>query len=343
MSYIVTIQPSGHQFEIEDDESILESALRQGFSLPYGCRNGGCGNCKGKILRGEIDYGPIKPRVLNVDDEQEGIAVFCQAYAIEDLEIEVKEIGVSKDIVVKTLPVRVAEMELLNHDVMELKLRLPATERLQFLPGQYIDILLKDGRRRGFSIANAPHRDEFIELQIRRVPEGYFTEKIFSSIIKPKSLLRIEGPLGSFYLREDSPNPILMIAGGTGFAPLQSMLEHLMIANTDHRSVHLFWGIRTREDFYRKNWLEDYRKNNLFFEYNPVFSREETIINPTDKLGYVHEAVLETYSDLSKFDIYISGPPEMIAAAKSVFPDFGADLSRFYSDSFEYAIDSKVS
>lgn len=338
MSFTVTIQPSGHQFEVEDDESVLDAALRQGFALPYGCRNGGCGSCMGTLLQGEVDYGPKRPRALSEEDEAAGKALFCQAFAMDDLEIEVPEIGAIKDIVVKTLPARVVAMERLNHDVMELKLKLPAIERMQFLAGQYIDILLKDGRRRSFSLANPPHRDEALELHVRHVPGGFFTTQVFESMA-PKALVRVEGPLGMFFLREDSDRPILMVAGGTGFAPIQSMLEHAFAQNVD-RPIHLFWGARQQEDIYRDSEVRAWCAEHRQLSYTPVLSAVDNTADWDGERGWVHEAVLRAYPDLSGFDVYMSGPPPMIEAAKSAFAAHGLPDDRRYYDSFDYAEDT---
>lgn len=338
MSYTVTIQPSGHRMEVEDDETVLEAALRQGFALPYGCRNGGCGSCMGKLLHGEVDYGPIRPRALSEADEAAGKALFCQAYPLSDLEIEVPEIGAVKDIVIKTLPARVVEMKRLNHDVMELRLRLPASERLQFLAGQYIDILLKDGRRRSFSLANPPHRDETLELHVRHVPGGFFTTYVFEQM-QPKALVRIEGPLGSFFLREDSDRPILMMAGGTGFAPLQGMLEHAFAEGLS-RPIHLFWGARRREDLYHHAKASEWSERYSNFSYTPVLSEAEDDATWEGERGWVHEALLRAYPDLGGFDVYMSGPPAMIEAARKAFAEHGLPEGQLFFDSFEYAQDT---
>jgi CDP-4-dehydro-6-deoxyglucose reductase, E3 len=337
MSFTVTIRPSGHQLEIEDDESVLDAALRQGFALPYGCRNGGCGSCMGKLLQGEVDYGPKRPRALGEEDEAAGKALFCQAFAMSDLEIEVPEIGAAKDIVVKTLPARVVEMTRLNHDVMELRLKLPAIERLQFLAGQYIDILLKDGRRRSFSLANPPHRDETLELHVRHVPEGFFTGQVFTTM-QPKALVRIEGPLGTFFLREDSSRPILMMAGGTGYAPLQGMLEHAFAEGVD-RPIHLFWGARRHEDLYRDEQLRAWCAEHPNLTYTPVLSEAEDDPEWGGEHGWVHDAVLRAYPDLSGFDVYMSGPPPMVEAAKRTFIAHGLPEGQLFFDSFEFAED----
>ena len=338
MSFTVTIRPSGHQLEVEDDESVLDAALRQGFALPYGCRNGGCGSCMGKLLQGEVDYGPMRPRALGEADEAAGKALFCQAFAMSDLEIEVPEIGAVKDIVVKTLPARVVEMTRLNHDVMELRLKLPAIERLQFLAGQYIDILLKDGRRRSFSLANPPHRDDTLELHVRHVPDGFFTGQVFTTM-QPKALVRIEGPLGTFFLREDSSRPILMMAGGTGYAPLQAMLEHAFAEGIE-RPIHLFWGARHREDLYRDEQLRAWATEHATLSYTPVLSEAQDDPDWHGERGWVHDALLRSYPDLSAYDVYMSGPPPMIEAGKQAFAAHGLPDEQLFFDSFEFAEDA---
>jgi CDP-4-dehydro-6-deoxyglucose reductase, E3 len=201
MTYQVTIQPSGHQFSVKPNETLLGAALNAGFSLPYGCRNGACGACKGKVLAGSVDYGTHQDSALTHEDKLKGLALFCCAKATSDLTIEVKEVGAAKDIPIKTLPCRVERMEKLAEDVMALWLKLPSNERLQFLPGQYLDFLLKDGKRRSFSLANSPEEDSLLELHIRHVPGGQFTDHVFSAM-KAKDIMRISGPYGSFFLRD---------------------------------------------------------------------------------------------------------------------------------------------
>jgi len=334
MSFQITIRPSGHVFEAEDDETLLEAALRQGYAMPYGCRNGACGSCLGKVLSGEVDHGPTRPPALSEKDEAEGKALFCQAMAVSDLEIEVREIGAARDIVIKTLPCRVVKLNRLNHDVMEMQLKLPATERLQFLAGQYIDVLLKDGRRRSFSLANAPHRDEFLELHVRHVPGGAFTDLVFGEM-KEKALMRIEGPLGSFFLREESERPILLMGGGTGFGPLKSILEHAIEIGVD-RPMHLFWGARAKRDLYLEALPGQWAESHDNFRYTPVLSEPQAEDAWTGEAGFVHEALLRQYPDLSGFDVYMSGPPPMIQAAREAFAAAGLPEDQLYFDSFEY-------
>lgn len=337
MSYKVTIQPSNHEFSVESGESVLDAALRQGFAFPYGCRNGACGSCLGTLVTGEVEYPGQRPPALKEGDMAAGKALFCQARPTSDLTIEVREIGAAKDIVIKTLPCRVAKKELLAHDVMRLRLKLPMTERLQFLAGQYVDILLKDGRRRGFSLANAPHDDEYLELHVRRVEGGFFTGHVFDEM-KEKALLRIEGPLGTFFLREDSDRPVILVGGGTGFAPLKGIVEHALHHGIE-RPMHLFWGVRSLRDLYLGELPEQWARDHANFHYTPVLSEPLAEDGWQAETGMVPEAVVRAYPDLSGFDLYMSGPPAMVEAAKALFEAHGLAADQLYYDSFEFASD----
>lgn len=334
MSFTVTIQPSGHVFQIEDDETILDAALRHGFALSYGCRNGACGACLGRLLAGQVDYPNGPPRALDDAAIAAGKAVFCQAMAGSDLVIETREISAVRDIVVKTLPVRVSRMQRVAHDVMLLRLKLPMSERLQFLAGQYVDILMKDGRRRSFSLANAPHDDAELELHVRHVPDGRFADHVFGDM-QEKDLLRIEGPLGSFFLREDSERPILLMAGGTGFAPIKAMLEHAFAAGID-RPIHFFRGARAKRDLYLDELPQGWAAAHANFRYTPVLSEPLPENAWQGETGFVHEALLKQYPDLSGYDVYMAGPPPMIQAAHPAFVAHGLPEDRLFSDAFEY-------
>ncbi|MDQ2695344.1 MAG: CDP-6-deoxy-delta-3,4-glucoseen reductase [Pseudomonadota bacterium] len=336
MAYNVLIQPSGHRFRVEPGESVLEADLREaGGVMPYGCRNGACGACMGKVLAGEVAYPQGLPHGLSAREQQEGKALFCQAQPLSDLVIEIREVQTARDIAVRTLPCRVMALHRLAPDVMRLYLKLPAAERLQFLAGQYIDILLRDGRRRGFSLANPPHADEHLELHVRQVPGGEFTTQVFTQM-REKAILRFQGPLGTFFLREDSPRPILMIGGGTGFAPLKSMLEHAFHVGIT-RPIHLYWGARTRQDLYLNELPEAWAEKHLHFTYTPVLSEPRAEDGWTGRSGLVHAAAAADYPDLSRHDVYMAGPPAMIQAARQTFSLQGLSEEHLYFDSFDYA------
>ena len=254
MPFQISVQPSQHVFQAEAGEPILDAALRQGLMLPYGCRDGACGACRGKIVDGRVEHGRAQLYALSETDRTAGFALLCCATAQSDLTIESHEVRMAQDIPVRTLPARVHKLTRAAPDVMIMELKLPASERLQFLAGQYIDILLKEGRRRAFSLANAPHDDAFLQLHIRHVPGGQFTEHVFNTM-KERDIVRLSGPHGNFFLREDSARPMLLVAGGTGFAPIKSIVEHA-IAESFPRRMDIYWGGRTRADLYMQATAE---------------------------------------------------------------------------------------
>lgn len=336
MPYQVTLKNSDHQFQVAEHETILDAALREkGSVLPYGCRNGTCGSCMGTILSGEVSYPDGRPPALSEREQAEGKALLCQARPRSDLVIEAREVKGGQDIAVRTLPCRVERRELLAPDVMRLFLKLPNTERLQFLAGQYVDILLADGRRRGFSLANPPHADELLELHVRHVPGGFFTDYVFNKM-KDKALLRFQGPLGTFFLREDSPRPIILMGGGTGFAPLKGMLEHAFHIGLD-RPLHLYWGARAKVDLYLDALPRQWAAEHPNFHYTPVLSEPCPEDDWTGRTGWVHEAVAADYPDLSGYEVYMSGPPAMIEAAKPAFAARGLPAEQLFYDSFEFS------
>lgn len=335
MTFKVRIEPSGHEFTVAEKETVLDAALRHGYTLPYSCRNGSCGTCKGRLRSGEVDYGVYEEKALSAAERAAGLALFCQAVPRSDLVIEAKELATVAGIIIKTLPARVVKMERAADDVMILSLKLPANQRLQFLAGQYVDILLKDNQRRSFSLANPPHADEFLELHVRHVPNGLFTTHVFTRM-KEKDLLRLRGPLGIFFLREESDRPAILVAGGTGFAPIKGILEHAF-ARGFRRPLHLYWGVRAQRDLYRDALPRAWAREHAHFKYTPVLSEPRPEEGWNGRTGWVHDAVIADYPDLSGHEVYASGPPPMIEAVKRTFFARGLAPDRLYFDSFELA------
>jgi CDP-4-dehydro-6-deoxyglucose reductase len=335
MAFKITLQPSGHGFDAPADEPILQAALDAGFNLPYGCRNGACGTCKGKVLEGHVDFGIAQEHALPLAERAGGMALFCCAKPLSDLVLEVKEIGAIKDIPLKTMPCRVQHLEKLADDVMLMTLKLPTNERLQFLAGQYIEFLLKDGKRRAFSLANAPHDDELLQLHVRLIPGGTFTDHVFHAMHE-KEILRFEGPHGSFFLREDSDKPIVLLAGGTGFAPIKGIVEHA-IHNKITRPMTLYWGARNRAGLYMSDLPEQWAAAHSHIRYVPVLSDPTAEDAWNGRTGLVHEAVLADFPDLSGHQAYACGAPAMIEAAKRDFVVRGLPEGEFYADIFSFA------
>lgn len=335
MPFQVTIKPSNHQYQSEEHETILESALREGFALPYGCRNGACGSCKGKVVEGRVDHGNYQENALSENEKHAGMTLFCTAKPLTDVVIECREVGADRDVPVKTMPCRVQKMEKVAHDVMVLYLKLPANERLQFLAGQYIDILLKDGKRRSFSLANAPHDDEFLQLHIRHIPGGLFTDSVFNTM-QEKAILRFEGPHGSFYLREDSDKPIIFLAGGTGFAPVKGIVEHALQAHCKREMV-LYWGARSLRDLYMADLPRQWRGEHANFSFIPVLSEALPGDEWQGRTGLAHQAVLDDFADLSGYQVYACGAPQMVDAARVAFAGRGLPDEEFFADAFTFS------
>ena len=334
MSFKVTIAASDRRFEVDEGETVLDAAIRQDVGLPFGCRNGFCGACLATLVEGEVDYPDGEPDKLL--DAAEDACLPCQAVPRSDLVLAVELIDDPKKIEPRTMPVKVVRIDHLADDVVRLWLKPPETQRLQFLAGQYLDFLLEDGRRRAFSIANPPHEDELIELHIRHVDGGVFTDWAFTQL-KEQTILRIEAPLGGFTLDEKSERPWLFIAGGTGFAPIKSQIEHAFHAGLA-RPMALYWGVRSEKDLYLPDLPRQWVRDHADFQFVPVLSEPDE--GWQGRKGWVHEAVLEDLGDrLADYDIYMAGPPPMIRAAREAFLARGVPQEQMHYDSFEYAAD----
>jgi CDP-4-dehydro-6-deoxyglucose reductase len=336
----VRLEPSGHTFSVAAGETILEAALRQGVGLPYGCRNGACGACKGMLRSGELAYGDYQERALHPQEKAAGKALTCCTRPLTDIVFEVRELTGAKDLAIRTMPARVEKVEKPADDVAILYLKLPAGERLQFLAGQYVDILLKDGKRRSFSMANAPHDDQFLQLHVRKSPGGAFSRIVFEEM-KERAILRFEGPLGTFYLREDAGKPILFVAGGTGFAPIKAIIEHAFEIGIDSPMV-LYWGVRSRKDLYMPDLPIAWQKAHPGFTYIPVVSDPLPDDAWQGRTGFVHQAVLDDFSDLSGYQVYACGAPGMTDVARATFvAERGLPEDEFYCDAFTPSVDPK--
>jgi CDP-4-dehydro-6-deoxyglucose reductase, E3 len=333
MTFNTVIQPSGHTLLIEADETILEAALKHGYTLPYSCRDGVCGTCKGKVITGQVDYGTYQESTLSEAEKTAGMALFCCAKPLSNLTIECREVNAVKDIPVKSMPCRVQKLERPAVDVMVLSLKLPASERLQFLAGQYIDISFKDHKPRSFSLANAPHDDEFLELHIRNITGGAFTHHVFEEM-KERDILRFRGPLGTFFLREDSEKPIIFVASGTGFAPIKAIIEHALYIGIK-RPMHFYWGARKLADLYMLDKARKWETKGI--KFTPVLSDALPEDAWQGRTGFVHQAVLDDYRDLSPYEVYACGAPVVVEAAHCDFTaQRGLPNEAFFSDAFTF-------
>lgn len=336
----ITLKPGDHRFDCAADETILSAALRAGYLIPYGCKNGACGSCKGTLASGAVRYSHYQPTTLTELERSQGKALFCVAHPESDVTIEARDVRRTGDIVVKTMPCRIEHLDRVADDVMIVRFKLPSSERLLYRAGQYMEFILKDGQRRSFSMANAPHDDALIELHIRHTPGGLFTDRVFgvANPLKVREILRFEGPHGSFFLRDESDKPIVLLASGTGFAPIKAIVEHMIYTGNQRKAV-LYWGGRRPKDLYldhlAKSWAEKYPEQ---FSYVPVISDALAEDQWTGRRGFVHRAVIEDFPDLSGYQVYACGAPIVIDSAKR---DFVAQCAlpetEFFADSFTLA------
>jgi CDP-4-dehydro-6-deoxyglucose reductase, E3 len=331
----VTIKNSGHTFDVRPSQTVLQAAIDAGINLPYGCRNGACGSCKAKLISGKVMHTDYQSSAMSDSELAAGNTLLCCAMALEDLTISCREVGGLSGIKPRFLPARVAKKEQLAHDVFALHLQLPASERLQFLAGQYIEFILKDGQRRSFSIANAPHDSDFIQVHIRIIPNGVFTNYVANEL-QEKTIMRIEAPMGSFFLREDSDKPIIFIATGTGIAPIKGIIDH-MLHNNIKRDITLYFGARHLEDLYLNDLCEKWAVFTPNLSYVPVLSKPKPGDKWLGKTGYVQDAVLQDFQDFSAYQVYACGSPNMIADARALFIKNGLPEDEFFSDAFTFA------
>ena len=341
MTFTITVEPSGRIFSAQPDEAMLAAGIRQGIGLPYGCKDGACGSCKCKLVSGSVVHGAHQSKALSADEEAAGYVLTCCGVAQSDVVIESRQVTEIGAFPIKKMPVRVSALERASHDVMVLRLQLPASDAFQYHAGQYVEFLLRDGDRRSYSMANAPHTQSAqpsLELHLRHMPGGKFTDHVFGAM-KEKDILRIEGPYGSFFLREDSTKPMVLLASGTGFAPIKAIIEHMQFKGIT-REATLYWGGRRPADLYQSAWIEAKLAEMPNLRYVPVVSNALPDDAWTGRTGLVHEAVLQDVPDLSGHEVYACGAPIVIDSAKRDYmAQAGLPEEAFFADSFTSAAD----
>ena len=336
MTFTVTLQPSGRSFEVDPDEPVLRAAIREGVGLPYGCKDGACGSCKSRLLKGRVTHGAHQRKALGVDEEAAGLMLTCCAVPQTDLVIEARTVVGAGDFPPRKMPSRVTSIERPAPDVAIVRLQLPANEVFRYRAGQYVEFILLDGSRRSYSMANAPHTHDTspgIELHIRHMPGGKFTDHVFGAM-KAREILRLEGPFGSFFLREDSAKPIVLLASGTGFAPIKAIVEQLEFTASP-RPVVLYWGCRSRADLYLHEWAERAAARLPYLRYVPVLSEPRPEDGWAGRTGLVHQAVMADLPDLSGHQVYACGAPVMVDSARRDFvTQCALPADELYADAF---------
>ena len=333
MPFQISVQPSGRTFTVEPGEAMLSAGIRQGIGLPYGCKDGACGSCKCKKLEGTVVHGAHQSKALSDEEEANGFVLTCCGFPHSDVVLESRQVTEAGAFAIRKMPSRVMALERKSHDVMMIKLQLPANDPFVYHAGQYVEFLLRDGARRSYSMANAPHNGPAVELHIRHMPGGKFTDHVFG-VMKEKEIQRIEGPFGSFYLREDSDKPMVLLASGTGFAPIKALIEHMQFQGIQ-RPATLYWGGRRPEDLYMDDWVKSSLAEMPNLRYVPVISNATPEDAWTGRTGFVHRAVLEDFPDLSGYQVYACGAPIVVDSARKDYSELaGLPAEEFYADSF---------
>ncbi|QPN31116.1 MULTISPECIES: CDP-6-deoxy-delta-3,4-glucoseen reductase [unclassified Diaphorobacter] len=335
-AFQITVQPSGRAFEAQAGETILSAAIRGGVGMPYGCKDGACGSCKCKKLSGSVVHGEHQQKALSTEEEEAGFVLTCCAQPLTDVVLESRQVTDESAYPIKKLPVRVAALTRASHDVMQVRLQLPAADTFRYHAGQYIEFILRDGARRAYSMANAPHTQEGapgVELHIRHMPGGRFTDHVFNAM-KEKEILRVEGPFGSFFLREDSDKPMVFLASGTGFAPIKALIEHMQHKGIT-RPATLYWGGRRPADLYMDGWIRERLAALPNLRYVPVVSDALPEDGWAGRTGFVHQAVMEDIADLSGYQVYACGAPIVVGSARAAYSaERGLPPDEFYADAF---------
>jgi CDP-4-dehydro-6-deoxyglucose reductase len=344
MTFAVTLKPSDRQFDVARDEPILSAAIRQGIGMPYGCRDGACGSCKSRLLEGRVIHGAHQLKALSVAEEEAGFILPCCATPQTDCTVEARNVPAAGEFPVLKMPGRVASLTKPAPDVAILKVQLPAAQNFQYRAGQYVEFILRDGTRRSYSMATAPHMlgtPPAIELHLRHLPGGKFTDMAFTTL-KEKDILRLEGPYGSFFLRDDSTKPMVLLASGTGFAPIKALVEELEL-KASMRPAVLYWGCRSKTDLYLHEWVLEAQARLPNLRYQPVLSEPRPEDAWDGRTGFVHQAVMTDLPDLSGYQVYACGAPIVVESAQRDFVRLcGLPEEEFFADSFTSEADKQA-
>ena len=331
--FSVTVQPSGRSFTVPSGDTVLTAGINQGIGLPYGCKDGACGSCKCKMLSGSVVHGNHQSKALSPEEEANGYVLTCCATPQSDLVLESRQVTEAGALPIKKMPTRVSSMRKASDDVMVIQLQLPANDTFAYRAGQYVEFILRDGARRSYSMANAPHLGPGVELHIRHMPGGKFTDHVFGAM-KEKEILRIEGPFGSFFLREDSDKPIILLASGTGFAPVKALIEHMQHQGIA-RKVVLYWGARKPSDLYMQDWVLTQLASHAHAELCPgglgclgkrCLVRAHRLCPP---------AVMQDFPDMGAYQVYACGAPLWWSPhAPTSWRNAGSTSDEFFADAF---------
>ena len=338
--HIARFEPVGIELEVDEDETILNAAFRQGVMLMHGCKEGQCAACKSFLLDGEVDLDRYSTFALPDFEEEEGYTLLCRAHALSDVEIEL--INYDEEVLRSGVPIveataEVEAVEPLTHDIRRLVLKLRDPDSITFHAGQYMDIAIPgaDGEHRSFSMANTPGEPDRLEFMIKLYDGGHFSGLLANGHgIKVGDELTCTGPYGVFTLRDSSPRRLVFIAGGAGMAPVMSLLRSMAEKGTQ-RPATFYYGARTEADLFELAELERLCGSVPDLRFVPALSDEEW----DGETGLVTDVVDRMEEDLTEVDAYLCGPPPMVDAAIALLERRGCPESRIYFDKFTTTAD----
>ncbi len=338
--HIARFEPVGIELEVDEDETILNAAFRQGVMLMHGCKEGQCAACKSFLLDGEVDLDRYSTFALPDFEEEEGYTLLCRAHALSDVEIEL--INYDEEVLRSGVPIveataEVEAVEPLTHDIRRLVLKLRDPDSITFHAGQYMDIAIPgaDGEHRSFSMANTPGEPDRLEFMIKLYEGGHFSGLLANGHgIKVGDELTCTGPYGVFTLRDSSPRRLVFIAGGAGMAPVMSLLRSMAEKGTQ-RPATFYYGARTAADLFELAELERLCGSVPDLRFVPALSDEEW----DGETGLVTDVVDRMEEDLTEVDAYLCGPPPMVDAAIALLERRGCPESRIYFDKFTTTAD----
>lgn len=321
MSAQVTIQPSGHEFTVEGNDTLLEAALRAGVSLNYGCSNGNCGECRARLISGEVKKVHAHDFVLSQAEKDSGVILMCSCAAVNDVVIEAGVAG-ARDIQLQRLETKVKSVEQFNPQIAALHLLTPRSQRLRFLAGQSVQ-LTANGVSGRYAVASCPCEERRIEIQVVRKTDDAFSALLFGGM-KAHDSIDLEGPFGDFVLDDESTRPIIFLAFGVGFAPIKSLVQHCMSLDLAEM-MDLHW-LADDTGHYQNNLCRAWADALDNFNYMPQ--------SQSDDIEATLTGIVSGYPDLHRFDVYAAGTPEQLQIAKRLFLKHGLPEQRWRADAY---------
>ena len=332
MTVKVRLLPSDHEFTAEPGENLLDAALRAGLSIRYSCSSGSCGECRARLVSGQLGERQPQDYAFGQRERDEGQFLLCRTTAATDLVLEAVEARGAADIPVQQITTQVCKLARLTDEVMELQVRTPRSKTLWFLAGQHVRLSIDGLAPRNKSVASCPCNGRVLQFHVRRAPGDPFSEYVFNRL-KLRDSLEIEGPFGEFVLDESSPRPLIFIAFETGFAPIKSLIEHA-ISLEMNQPMRLYWIARDEPEHYLENYCRSWHDALDDFTFTPITAKADAgEPTPSEQaLAQASARIVAEHPDLSGFDVYANGPDSLFTGLCGTLLEKGLPAERLFMD-----------